>query len=167
MCLRVPGQVTLNRNQRFPTFSHSCVWGRERSESEREQECGLGVVCERSGGDWRRWASGVLEDYLEGGLKAAGAGKGEGQEKLVLACDPAWEAANYEAQAHNPDAAARQVAGRAHVLQAGHGSTLMRPRALTRYGARLTRMDDLGHLAPMQAPDRIADWLSGALRGDD
>ena len=53
------------------------------------------------------------------------------------------------------------------MLQAGHGSTLMRPRALTRYGARLTRMDDLGHLAPMQAPDRIADWLSGALRGDD
>lgn len=118
-----------------------------------------------------RWAPGVLEDYLEGGLKAAGEGAGNGNRggegKVILACDPAWEAANYEAQAHNPDAAARLVAGRAHVLQAGHGSTLMRPRALTRYGARLTRMDDLGHLAPMQAPDRIAAWLSGALAGEE
>lgn len=114
-----------------------------------------------------RWAPGVLEDYLEGGLRDAGSGAGDGEKKLILACDPAWEAANYEAQGHNPDAAARQVAGHAHVLQAGHGSTLMRPGVLTRHGAQLTRMDDLGHLAPMQAPDRIAGWLSGALAGEE
>ena len=43
----------------------------------------------------------------------------------------------------------------------------MRPGVLTRHGAQLTRMDDLGHLAPMQAPDRIAGWLSGALAGEE
>ena len=41
-----------------------------------------------------RWAPGVLEDYLEGGLLDVGNGAGDGEKKLILACDPAWEAAN-------------------------------------------------------------------------
>lgn len=52
-----------------------------------------------------RWAEGVIEDYLTDGLR-------ETADGVELACDPQWEAANYESQAHNPDRAARRVAGR-------------------------------------------------------
>ena len=116
---------------------------------------------------FRRWAAGVVADYMTDGLREGPAHAGEGGGGVALACDPLWEAANYEAQGHDPERAARRAAGRAAVLKAQHGSTLMRPGALTRHGAALTVMDGVGHLAPMEAPDRVADWLAQAVAGPE
>ena len=102
---------------------------------------------------FKRWAPGLLEAYLEGGLTDADDGR------VVLACDPEWEAVNYEAQGHDIGRAARRAAPRARVLKAEFGSTVVRPGALTKRGAELTFMDGVGHLAPMEAPDRVRDWL--------
>ncbi|WP_203292209.1 alpha/beta fold hydrolase [Maricaulis parjimensis] len=106
---------------------------------------------------FKRWAPGMLEAYLLDGLAEQADGT------IALACDPAWEAANYEAQGHDIGRASRKAASRASVLKAEFGSTVIRPAALTGRGASLTRMDGVGHLAPMEAPDRVRDWLKGEL----
>ncbi len=106
---------------------------------------------------FKRWAPGMLEAYLQDGLAEQADGT------MALACDPAWEAANYEAQGHDIGGAARKAASRASVLKAEFGSTVIRPSTLTARGASLTRMDGVGHLAPMEAPDRVRDWLQAQL----
>jgi len=83
---------------------------------------------------------------------------------VSLACDPLWEAANYEAQGHDPERAARRAGTRVSVLKAEHGSTVIRPGLLTRHGASLTRMEGVGHLAPMEAPARVSAWLADTAR---
>ncbi|MEA1941548.1 MAG: alpha/beta hydrolase [Pseudomonadota bacterium] len=105
-----------------------------------------------------RWADGVVADYMTDGLQA---GPGGG---VSLACDPLWEAANYEAQGHNPERAARRAGPWVCMLKAEHGSTVMRPGLLTRHGARLARMDGVGHLAPMETPARVSAWLADTLQ---
>lgn len=107
---------------------------------------------------FRRWAGGVVADYMTDGLKDEPAGG------VALACDPLWEAANYEAQGHDLAGAARRAGARASVLKAEHGSTVMRPGLLTRHGARLDRLDGVGHLAPMEAPARVSAWLADTAR---
>ncbi|WP_339747085.1 alpha/beta hydrolase [uncultured Maricaulis sp.] len=99
------------------------------------------------------WAPGVLEDYLADGLA-------EDESGVHLACDPQWEAAVYEAQGHDVLRAARQVGGRAHVLKAEHGSTVLNPVGLTRRGISIERIEGVTHLAPMEAPQRVTAWIS-------
>ncbi|WP_138511292.1 alpha/beta fold hydrolase [Maricaulis alexandrii] len=106
---------------------------------------------------FKRWAPGMLEAYLQDGLSEQADGT------IALSCDPAWEAANYEAQGHDIARAARKAASRASVLKAEYGSTVIRPATLTGQGASLTRMDGVGHLAPMEAPDRVRDWFAAQL----
>ncbi len=101
-----------------------------------------------------RWAPGVLEDYLVDGLA-------EDENGVRLACDPQWEAAIYEAQGHDVLRAARRVGDRAHVLKVAHGSTVLNSAGLKRRGLSIERMEGVGHLAPMEAPDRVAGWISG------
>ena len=106
---------------------------------------------------FRRWGEGVLADYLLDGLSDRTDGT------VGLACDPMWEAANYESQGHDIARALRRAGPGALALKAEHASTVMRPAALERAGVTLTRMPGVGHLAPMEAPDRVSEWLSGAL----
>ena len=102
--------------------------------------------------NFARWAPGVLEDYLDEGLKKTGGG-------VALACDPAWEAANYEAQAHDLLAAARAVQAPVRVFKAAHGSTVLNPAGLARRGVQVEPVDGVGHLAVMEHPERVADWV--------
>tara|TARA_R110000868_G_scaffold298100_1_gene558360 strand:+ start:15801 stop:16658 length:858 start_codon:yes stop_codon:yes gene_type:complete len=102
-----------------------------------------------------RWAPGVLEDWLADGLiESAG--------QVRLACDPAWEAANYEAQGHDVLSAARQVGHRTRILRAEHGSTVVSTSGLVRRGCQVEKLSGVGHLAPMEAPGRVSEWLSQA-----
>lgn len=110
---------------------------------------------------FRNWAPGVLDDYLEDGLTEAEAGD------IRLSCNPLWEAANYEAQGHDIGTALRQQAGSVSVLKAEKGSTIVRPRALTSRGIGIDLMTGTGHLAPMEAPERVADWIGGKLKNTD
>ncbi|MEQ8405142.1 MAG: alpha/beta hydrolase [Oceanicaulis sp.] len=102
--------------------------------------------------NFARWAPGVLEDYLEDGLRDAGGG-------VALACDPQWEAANYEAQAHDLLAAARRVRAPVKVFKAAHGSTVLNPSGLARRGVQVEAVSDVGHLAVMEQPERAAAWI--------
>ena len=106
---------------------------------------------------FRNWSEGVLADYLEDGLTQAG------EHDIRLACNPMWEAANYEAQGHDLGAALRQVSGPIRVLRAEHGSTIVNKRALTRRGIGIDLLSGAGHLAPMEAPGAVADWIAASL----
>ena len=101
---------------------------------------------------FNRWAPGVLEDYLLDGLTDTGDG-------VRLSCDPEWEAANFEAHGHNLPAAARKVAPLIHLLKSEHGSVSMYAASLARKGAKVKTLPRSGHLAPMEDPDRVADWI--------
>lgn len=98
------------------------------------------------------WAEGVLEDYLEDGLSQTPDG-------VRLSCDPEWEAANFEGQAHNILKAARIVGDRAIVLKASKASTVINARGLIDRGLRVESIEG-GHLAPMEHPLPVSDWLS-------
>lgn len=100
------------------------------------------------------WAPGVLDAYLEDGLI-------DGSDGWRLACDPAWEGANFEACRHDLMKAAARAGTRMHVLKAQHGSTVVNARGLQRRGAQITVMEGVSHLAPMEAPDRVAQWIAG------
>ena len=102
---------------------------------------------------FKDWAPGVVEDYLEDGLVARGNG-------VVLACDPLWEAANFEAQRHDLLAPARQLGARARVLKAERGSTVWNASGLTARGVEIETLAKAGHLAPMSHPRAVAEWIS-------
>ncbi|WP_323761026.1 alpha/beta hydrolase [Maricaulis sp.] len=110
---------------------------------------------------FRNWADGVLDDYLEDGLMPDGDGG------VCLACDPLWEAANYEAQGHDIGRALGRVSAPVHVLKAEHASTIINRRALTGRGIGIDLLAGSGHLAPMEAPGPVADWLAARLARTD
>lgn len=101
-----------------------------------------------------RWSDGVLEDYLEDGLV-------ELDDGVRLACDPNWEAANFEGQAHDLLRAARRIGDTVQVLKANKGSTVINASGLVARGVRLESVEG-GHLIPMEAPSIVASWLGKA-----
>lgn len=101
---------------------------------------------------FNRWAPGVLEDYLLDGLTDTETG-------VSLSCDPDWEAANFEAHGHDLPKAARKVASKVRLLKSEHGSVAMYASSLARKGARVETLAQSGHLAPMEAPERVANWI--------
>ena len=106
-----------------------------------------------------RWSDGVLEDYLEDGLV-------ELDDGVRLACDPNWEAANFEGQAHDLLKAARQLGDTVQVLKASKGSTVINASGLIARGVRLESVEG-GHLIPMEAPSIVASWLGKAAENAD
>lgn len=103
------------------------------------------------------WAPGVVEDYLRDGLK-------ETPDGVVLACDPQWEAANFEAQRHDVLGAARRIGARARVLKAERRSTVWNDKGLAARGVPVDALPGAGHLAPMSAPEAVADWIGETAR---
>ena len=103
------------------------------------------------------WAPGVLEDYLESGLSA-------NENGVRLSCDPAWEAAIFAAQGHDPWTALKQLPRHPAILKAGKpGSTVYADWRLRRRGMNIEVMEAAGHLAPMSHPAESARWLGRAL----
>ena len=101
------------------------------------------------------WAPGVVEDYLRDGLM-------ETADGVVLACDPQWEAANFEAQRHNVLGPARKIGSGARVLKAEHRSTVWNAKGLAARGVVVDPLPGAGHLGPMSAPDAVARWIEDA-----
>ena len=104
------------------------------------------------------WAPGVLEDYLEDGLAATEDGVG-------LACDPAWEAANFAAQANDLWGALARTRASVSVLAARHGTSTLRGGAAARFrrsGATVEEVAGVSHLIPFEAPARAAKFLAAA-----
>ncbi len=112
---------------------------------------------------FRKWADGVLADYLEGGLTQSDNG-------VKLACEPAWEAATFAAQGqnfwHHLIQAKKNQNLQPHLFLAEHGSTTP-PSArlrLAKAGLETTIIDGSGHLIPQELPEKLAEIVSPALR---
>lgn len=103
------------------------------------------------------WAGGVLADYLEDGLH-------RDESSARLSCAPAWEAANFAAQANDFWGALPRVLAPVSVLAARHRSTTLRGGARERFrrlGARVELALGVTHLLPFEAPERAARFLAG------
>lgn len=108
---------------------------------------------------FRRWAPGVLEDYLADGLVEDG-------EDMRLACDPAWESAIFSCQSRGFWDAVRTAPAPLAVLGAAGRDTTIFPGAAARFrraGARFSLAPETGHLLPMERPAVAADFLLSAL----
>jgi pimeloyl-ACP methyl ester carboxylesterase len=107
----------------------------------------------RGRGAFRTWPEDIIRDYIEGGTKL----RNDGQ--VELACAPAWEAANFNAQGHNPFAALSDYNGPMALLYAARGSTCFSPaakRIADRGGeTRVLRVEDATHFLPMEFPDLV------------
>ena len=105
---------------------------------------------------FKAWAPGVLEDYLEDGLK-------EVEGALRLSCAPAWEAATFAAQGNDFWPAAKTAPAPVKIFAAGLETSTLSAAARRRFeqlGATLVVNRDLGHLAPMQNPAEMARFLA-------
>jgi pimeloyl-ACP methyl ester carboxylesterase len=112
-------------------------------------------------GAFATWPETVLADYLSTGLRP----RPDGQ--VELACAPAWEAANFAAQANDgwgllaraeaPTAVYR--AARASTCRTGSGAALLRrnPRL------SIETVPDTTHFLPMERPDVAQDALLDAV----
>jgi pimeloyl-ACP methyl ester carboxylesterase len=94
---------------------------------------------------------GLIED-VRGGLK--------------LSCDPAYEAATFCAQRHDPWAALRRVSCPLVLLRA-HKESTTPPAAAQRFAAlkpdaRVAVVEGAGHMLPMERPDRVRAAIESA-----
>lgn len=106
------------------------------------------------------FADGVLADYLEDGLVADETG-------VRLACNPAWEAANFAAQANDLWGALSRATAPVGVLAARHASSTVPAGAearFRRHGAKVERRSGVTHLLPFEAPGTAAKFLLDAAR---
>ena len=115
------------------------------------------IAAYKGRGAFRTWPTQFLADYVEGGTKPAEDGEVE------LACAPAWEAANFRAQRHDPWAAIEKLRVPLTLLYAGKGSTCSPPgpQLLARKdpGATVARVGEATHFLPMEFPERLRQEL--------
>lgn len=103
-------------------------------------------------GVFRSFPPEVIADYLGDGLVEDRKGG------FRLACAPAFEAATYTAQRHDPWGALRRVTDPLVLLRAERGSTIseaaMHHVAAIKADARVATVEGAGHMLPMERPDR-------------
>ncbi len=138
---RLPARIPLARGalRRRPRFD------------SREQA----LAAYRNRGAFRGWSDIMLVDYLSAGLSEDGEG-------FVLSCKPAWEAANYAAQSHDPWKALQASGPPVRILKAERGSTCAvepSPR-LPKVSVEVVPAGT--HFFPMLRPDIARDALFDA-----
>lgn len=101
----------------------------------------------------------AIADYVADGLVEDGAG-------FRLACAPAYEAATYCAQRHDPWEALRKVTDPLVLLRAERGSTIseaaMHHVAAVKADARVATVEGAGHMLPVERPDRARSAIETA-----
>lgn len=111
-------------------------------------------------GIFKTFPADVIADYVGDGLVE----NGEGGFKL--ACEPAFEAATYTAQRHDPWGALRKVTDPLVLLRAQKGSTIaeaaMHRVASIKANARVATVEGAGHMLPMERPDRARAAIESA-----
>ena len=133
--------------------------GRRRAEFGSREEA-FAHYCGR--GAYRRFPDAVLRDYLEDGLLPTGGGE------YRLACAPLWEQAIFTAQTHDAVGAAKFLPRFSRVVFAGHGapSTPGSREAVARALGpdRVARLEECGHLFPLERPELATAILRDALQ---
>jgi pimeloyl-ACP methyl ester carboxylesterase len=115
----------------------------------------------RGRGAFRTWPEASLADYVEGGFVDLPGGG------VRLACDPAWEASTYAAQAHDTLGAFGQSRCPIRILKAEHESTCRlgdHEQALAASGRIVIEtVEGATHFLPMERPDLARAALAEAL----
>ncbi len=109
-------------------------------------------------GAFRSWPPETLADYVEGGFRDRDDGRVE------LACAPAWEAANFAAQGHDPYPALARVGLPVIILKAEHGSTCRADPAFLKRYAKVKTVPGSSHFLPMERPDVVRQFLLDAVQ---
>jgi pimeloyl-ACP methyl ester carboxylesterase len=105
------------------------------------------------------WQPGFLDGYVEGGFVDDPAG-------VRLACAPAWEAANFATQTHNPWGALGRVRVPVTILAGSNRSTVYGGAARIARVAprvRVETLPDTTHFFPMERPERVREVLAETL----
>ena len=116
-------------------------------------------------GVFKTFPKDAVEDYVADGLVEDAKHGG-----FTLACTPAYEAATYCAQRHDPWGALRRVRAPLVLLRAEHRSTVF-PAAAHRLAAlkpeaRIATVEGASHMLPLERPDRARAAIeSAALMG--
>lgn len=114
-------------------------------------------------GAFKSWPAQTIADYCDDGFRDLPEGG------VTLSCAPAFEAACFAGQRHNPLAALRAVKGPARLLRGGRHSTTVAllTNKLERSGIAVETVPDTSHFLPMERPDicqaAMADIMSRAL----
>jgi pimeloyl-ACP methyl ester carboxylesterase len=107
-------------------------------------------------GAFRAWPEVMLADYLSAGLKH----RPDGQ--VELACAPAWEAANFAAQANDVRGALAR-SKRAVVLYRAEQRSTCRITHSGNPKVRIETVAGTSHFLPMERPDLVQDALLDAV----
>jgi pimeloyl-ACP methyl ester carboxylesterase len=110
-------------------------------------------------GAFKSWPAQTIADYCDDGFTDLPEGG------VTLSCAPAFEAACFAGQRHNPHAALRAVAWPARLLRGERGSTTlaMLKGKLERHGFRVETIAGTSHFLPMERPDVCADAMAGIM----
>jgi pimeloyl-ACP methyl ester carboxylesterase len=113
-------------------------------------------------GAFKSWPATTIADYCEDGFTDTPDGN------VTLSCAPAFEAACFAGQRHDPFKAMRAISGPARLLRAGRGSTtaaLVIPK-LERCAISVETIAATSHFLPMERPDicqaAMADIMKAA-----
>lgn len=115
-------------------------------------------------GAFKSWAPNMLEDYCDDGFTDMPDGS------VRLSCAPAFEAACFAGQRHNPLAALARIEWPARLLRGARNSTTVGflIRKLERHGVGVETVADTTHFLPMERPDicraAMADIMARAAR---
>ncbi len=107
-------------------------------------------------GAFRTWSQTQLADYVAAAFRPRDGGGVE------LACSPAWEAATFAGQAHDPWRALSRVRAPVRMFRAERGSTLCAStEALRRTNRRVDvfAVPDTSHFIPQERPDLVRESL--------
>lgn len=105
---------------------------------------------------FQNWTKGALEDYLEDGLTEIGG-------SVRLSCSPAWEAATFSAQTPAFWPSIRRRMTPTAVLAADCRDTTVPAVSrvlMRRSGVLISRIGGVGHLLPMEDPERAAAFIA-------
>jgi pimeloyl-ACP methyl ester carboxylesterase len=100
-------------------------------------------------GAFKSWPVQTIKDYCDDGFRDLPDGS------VILSCAPAFEAACFAGQRHNPIAALHAIKWPARLLRGGRNSTtvaLLTPK-LERSGISVETVSDTSHFLPMERPD--------------
>ena len=130
--------------------------GRRNTFASREEA----VTAFTGRGIFKTFPAEVIADYVGDGLGDDDKGG------FKLACAPAFEAATYTAQRHDPWGALRKVTDPLVLLRAERGSTIseaaMHRIAAIKADARVATVEGAGHMLPMERPDRARAAIESA-----
>lgn len=100
-------------------------------------------------GAFKSWSAQTVSDYCEDGFTDLPDGS------VTLSCAPAFEAACFAGQRHNPHAALRAIAWPTRLLRGERGSTTvgLLTQKLQRNGVKVETVPGTSHFLPMERPD--------------